>query len=103
MLLVFQTALRSNTSIDLNKLNIYLQSALEKVNAIQAELDGRLVHAIELLGESRDEIRNQISFLRGGFDGLELDASSLAPDRHRVVPFTREVDNDSPPTTAMLT
>ena len=103
LLLVFQTELRSCTSIDLNKLDNYLQSTIENVNAIQDELDGRLAHSIELVGESRDEIRNQISSLLGRFENLQIGASSLEPDFHRAIPSTKDTERDNPPTTAMLT
>lgn len=61
LLLVFQTILKSAQSIDLQKLASYVDALRAALAALQDELDGRVARAITMLGNSRDEMRAQLS------------------------------------------
>jgi len=49
LLLVFQTALKNSQSIDMQKLDAYLQTAQESITNLQDELDGRFSKAITMM------------------------------------------------------
>lgn len=72
LLLVFQTTLKSNQSIDLQKIDSYLKTAQESINAIHEELDGRFSRAITMMGNSRDELRTIVGKLGGSLTGLQM-------------------------------
>lgn len=57
LLLVFQTALRTERSIDLQRVAGYVQSVQDSVQALQETLEGRLSRALTMLGNARDEMR----------------------------------------------
>lgn len=74
LLLVFQTALKSSQSIDLKKLDAYLQTAQDSTKALQEELDGRFARAITMMNNSRDDMRAILSKLGGSLTGLQMGA-----------------------------
>lgn len=77
LLLVFQTTLKSSQSIDLQKLDAYLQTAHESIKAIQDELDGRFSRAMTMMNNSRDDMRAVLGKLGGSLTGLQMGASSV--------------------------
>jgi DNA recombination protein RmuC len=76
LLLVFQTALKNSQSIDMQKLDAYLQTAQESITNLQDELDGRFSKAITMMNNSRDDMRAILSKLSGSLTGLQIGASS---------------------------
>jgi len=72
LLLVFQTMLRTTQSIDLQKIEAYLQTVQESTQAIQEELDGRFSRAITMLSNSRDDMRAMISKAGSSLTALQL-------------------------------
>ena len=77
LLLVFQTALKNSQSVDLQKLDAYLQTAQESITNLQDELDGRFSKAITMMNNSRDEMRGVLGKLSGSLTGLQIGASSV--------------------------
>jgi DNA recombination protein RmuC len=81
LLLAFQTILKSSQDIDLQKLAAYLDTAQETIRALQGELEGRLSRAVTMLGNSRDEMRAQISKISTALTTIQLGAGgSQAPE-----------------------
>lgn len=78
LLLVFQTTLKNSQSIDLQKLDAYLQTAQESIKAIQDELDGRFSRAMTMMNNSRDDMRAVLGKLGGSLTGLQMGAGSVA-------------------------
>ena len=74
LLLVFQMTLKYSHSIDLQKLDAYLQTAQESVKSIQNELDGRFSKAITMLNNSRDDMRAILGKISGSLTGLQMGA-----------------------------
>lgn len=70
LLLVFQTTLKNSQSIDLQKIDAYLQTAQEGINNLQNELDGRFSKAITMMNNSRDDMRVILGKLGGSLTGL---------------------------------
>jgi DNA recombination protein RmuC len=75
LLLVFQTILKTEQSIDLQKVSGYIQMAQENVKALQEEIDGRFSKAITMLNNSRDDMRAHVSKLGGGLTGLQINTA----------------------------
>ena len=76
LLLVFQTILRNSQSIDLQKLDLYLQTTQESMKALQDEIEGRFSRAITMMSNSRDEMRAHISKVNGSLTGLQISTSA---------------------------
>jgi DNA recombination protein RmuC len=76
LLLVFQTILKTNQSIDLQRLDAYIQTAQENIKVLQDELDGRFSRAITMLNNSRDDMRVYMSRIGGSLTGLQIGAST---------------------------
>lgn len=76
LLLVFQTTLKNSQSVDLQKLDAYLQTAQESIMNLQDELDGRFSRAITMMNNSRDDMRAVLGKLSGSLTGLQIGASS---------------------------
>jgi DNA recombination protein RmuC len=76
LLLVFQTALKNSQSVDLQKLDAYIQTAQESITKLQEELDGRFSRAITMMNNSRDDMRAILGKLSGSLTGLQISASS---------------------------
>jgi DNA recombination protein RmuC len=75
LLLVFQTMLKAGQTLDIQRLDAYLQSALDNLTILQEELDGRFSKAMTMLSNSRDEMRTHLSKLGGSLVGLQTSAS----------------------------
>ncbi len=81
LLLVFQTTLKNGQSMDLQKLDAYLQTAQESINTLQDELDGRFSRAITMMNNSRDDMRAVLGKLSGSLTGLQIGTSSMPSDK----------------------
>jgi DNA recombination protein RmuC len=77
LLLVFQTTLKNSQSIDLQKIDAYLQTAHEGINSLQNELDGRFSRALTMMNNSRDDMRVVLGKLGGSLTGLQIGAGSV--------------------------
>ena len=75
LLLVFHTILKTEHSIDLQKLNVYLQAIEDSLSGMQAELDGRFSRAITMLNNSRNAMHASISKANAGLVNLQLDTN----------------------------
>jgi DNA recombination protein RmuC len=81
LLLVFQTVLKSTQSIDVQRLEAYLASVDENLDALQNELEGRFSRALRMLTNSGSEMRTHLSQVRGGLNSIEVStAVSAASD-----------------------
>ncbi len=76
LLLVFQTTLKNSQSIDLQKIDAYLQTAHESIKVLQNELDGRFSRAITMMNNSRDDMRAVLGKLGGSLTGLQIGSGS---------------------------
>lgn len=82
LFLIIHTAMKTLHSIDLQKLDAYLQAIQNSINNLQEELDGRFARALTMLSNSRDEMRAQISKASGSLTSLQISAPApTAPDR----------------------
>jgi len=78
LLLVFQTALKTTQTIDLQKVNAYLKSTQDSLKALQDELEGRFSRAITMLSNSRDDMRAHISKVSSGLTSLQISSGTVA-------------------------
>jgi DNA recombination protein RmuC len=78
LLLVFQTVLKTSQTIDLQRLDAYLDSAEESIQALQGELEGRFSRAITMLTNARVDMSGHLSKLSGGLTSLRLGAPAAA-------------------------
>ena len=72
LLLVFQTMLKSSRGLDVQRMEAYLHTVSESIQAIQEELDGRFSKAITMLSNSRDDMRAHLSKAGSSAAGLRL-------------------------------
>lgn len=96
LLLAFQTILRTSQEIDLQKLAAYLESAQNGLNAIQEELEGRFSRALIMLGNSRDDMRSQLSRISTGLVSIQLGAKGSTSTSEFLPPTV----NEEPPSPA---
>ena len=75
LLLVFQTILKTSQSIDMQRLDAYLKSADENIQAAQGELEGRYSRALTMLTNSRDELSVLLSKVRSGLTSVQISAA----------------------------
>lgn len=75
LLLVFQTILKTSQSIDMQRLDSYLKSADENIQAAQGELEGRFSRALTMLTNSRDELSVLLSKVRSGLTSVQISAA----------------------------
>ena len=80
LLLVFQTILKTSQDIDLQRLDAYLRSAEESIQAAQGELEGRFSRAITMLTNSRNELSVLLSKVSSGLTSLQISASRASPE-----------------------
>ncbi len=78
LLLVFQTILKTSQTVDVQRLNAYVQSVQSNIEALQDELEGRLSRAVIMMGNSRDEMRAHLSKISAGLTSLEVSAETRA-------------------------
>ena len=79
LLLVFQTVLRSEQTVDTQKLDACLRSIEDGIAAMQAELDGRFSRALTMIDNSRGELRAHLDKVAGGLTSLQLAAPGESP------------------------
>lgn len=80
LLLVFQTALKTSQTVDLERLGVYLKTAQDSLRALQDELEGRLSRAITMLDNSRSDMRALLGKVNTGLAGLQA-GPSISPER----------------------
>ncbi|MEW6181247.1 MAG: DNA recombination protein RmuC [Chloroflexota bacterium] len=78
LLLVFQTILRTSQSIDLQKLDEYLDSIDKGIEKLQEELNGRFSKAMTMMGNSRDEMQGILSKMGNSLYSLKTSQLSAA-------------------------
>lgn len=78
LLLVFQTVLKAGVSIDLQRLDRYLDSVQENIQSLQGELEGRLSRSITMMSNSRDEMRAQLGKAVAGLTSIQIDAGGTS-------------------------
>lgn len=83
LLLVFQTILKTSQSIDLQKLDAYLQTVQQSVNLMTDEVEGRFSRSITSLSNSRDQMRNILSKINTSLAGLR---SGTLPTENNSLP-----------------
>lgn len=88
LLLVFQTVLRSEQTVDTQKLDACLRSIEDGIAAMQAELDGRFSRALTMIDNSRGELRAHLGKVAGGLTSLQLTAPSEDPAQAAAVAET---------------
>jgi DNA recombination protein RmuC len=79
LLLVFQTVLKSSQSIDVQKLEAYLATVDESLDALQVELEGRFSRALRMLTNSGSEMRTHLSQVRGGLNSIQVSTRISPP------------------------
>ncbi len=80
LLLVFQTILKTSQTIDLQRLNAYLRSAQNSVEALQDEIEGRFSKAITMLTNSRNDMSVHLSKVSSGLTSLQISAARPGAD-----------------------
>jgi len=95
LLLVFQTILKTSQSFDVQRLDAYLRSAEENIEAAQEELEGRFSRAITMLTNSRNELSVLLSKVSSGLTSLQISASRASPGE-LPEPGAREQPGDLP-------
>ncbi|MBD3383352.1 DNA recombination protein RmuC [candidate division KSB1 bacterium] len=76
LLLVFQTILKNNQSVDLEKLGAYVRAAQQSIQILQEELDGRLSRALSMMTNSRDDMRNHLSKMNSQISGVMVESGT---------------------------
>lgn len=79
LLLVFQTMLKSSQSIDIQRLEAYLHSVEENLDALQGELEGRFSRAITMLTNSGNDMRTHVSQIKGGLASIQISTPTNQP------------------------
>lgn len=74
LFLTIQTAVKTLQTVDLQKLDAYLDAIQNSINKLQEELDGRFARALTMLNNSRDDMRAHISKARGSIISLQISA-----------------------------
>ncbi|HOK54198.1 MAG TPA: DNA recombination protein RmuC [Armatimonadota bacterium] len=76
LLLVFQTVLRSTQTIDLHRLDAYLENVQASIKSVRDELDGRFARAITMLNNSRDVMALHLSKASNGLTSIQVTTST---------------------------
>src|SRR5271157_4283554 len=79
LMLVLQTALKTMQTVDMQKLDAYLQAVQNSIQAMQDELDGRFAKALTMLANSHDDMRAQIGKVSSSLTSLQISTSSSTP------------------------
>ena len=79
LMLVLQTTLKTMQTVDMQKLDAYLQAVQNSIQAMQDELDGRFAKALTMLANSRDDMRAQIGKASSSLTSLQISTSSSTP------------------------
>ncbi len=72
LLLVIQTVLASSHDIDVDRLSRTLKDAEDQLRAMSEDIEGRLSRAITMIGNSRDDLRSQLSRVQGGLTQVRV-------------------------------
>ncbi len=72
LLLVFHTTLKTRQSIDLQRIDSYVQSFQKSIRDLQEELDGRFSKAITMLSNSKSDMQAHISKANSSLTGLQI-------------------------------
>ncbi len=78
LLLVFQTILRTCQSVDLQRLDSYLQSAQSSIKTVHDELEGRFSRALTMLSNSRDEMTLHLAKASSGLTSIQVSTTEQA-------------------------
>ena len=79
LLLVFQTILRTSQSIDLQKMEAYLENVWGSIRAMQDEIEGRFSRAMTMLTNSRNDMRTHLGKVSGGLASLQVSSAGSTP------------------------
>lgn len=79
LFLTIQTAVKTIQTVDLQKLDAYLDAVQNSINKLQEELDGRFARALTMLSNSRDDMRAHISKASGSITSLQISAPAPNP------------------------
>jgi DNA recombination protein RmuC len=79
LLLVFQTILRTSQSIDLQRMEAYLEDVWGSIRAMQDELEGRFSRAMTMLTNSRNDMRTHLGRVSGGLTSLQVSTGRPTP------------------------
>jgi DNA recombination protein RmuC len=71
LLLVFHTILKTSQTVDVQKLDAYIQSSQQSLESLQKELESRLPRAITMLSNSRDDMAQHLSKVRTGLLSIQ--------------------------------
>ncbi|MHB0858153.1 MAG: DNA recombination protein RmuC [Anaerolineae bacterium] len=77
LLLVFQTILKSEHSLDVQRLDAYLSSTQQCLQALQEELEGRYARAMTMLDNSRNDMAAHLSKLSAGLTSLRIETARI--------------------------
>ena len=78
LLMVHQTMLKTSQSIDQRRLEAYLKSTEDSIQALQKELDGRLSTSVTMLRNSYDSMNGHLSRVRAGISALQVSSPDIA-------------------------
>ena len=79
LMLVLQTTLKTMQTVDMQKLDAYLQAVQNSIQAMQDEPDGRFAKALTMLANSRDDMRAQIGKASSNLTSLQISTSTSTP------------------------
>ncbi len=79
LMLVLQTTLKTMQTVDMQKLDAYLQAMQNSIQAMQDELDGRFSKSLTMLSNSRDDMRAQIGKASSSLTSVQISTSSSTP------------------------
>ncbi|MBM3925959.1 MAG: DNA recombination protein RmuC [SAR202 cluster bacterium] len=94
LLLVFHTILKTSQSVDLQKMESYLQCSQQSLEAVREELEGRLPRAIKSLSNSRDDMALHLSKVRTSL--ISLQAASSPSQANQGLPPAAPLENREP-------
>ena len=78
LLLVFQTILKTSQNIDLQKLDVHLQSAQQSIKSMQEQLEGRFSKGLKMLDNSRNDMSIHLSKIKNTLTSLQVNAGGPA-------------------------
>jgi DNA recombination protein RmuC len=74
----------------MHRLEAYLNSVQDNLDALQTELEGRYARALRMLSNSGNEMRTHLSQIRGGLAGVQI-ATTHAEQAEALPPTRRPV------------
>lgn len=79
LFLTIQTSFKTLQTVDLQKLDAYLDAIQNSINKLQEELDGRFATALTMLNNSRNDMQAHISKARSSITSLQISAPASPP------------------------